>query len=93
MTGLSEETATALISQLGELTGSVKAHIENQKVINGNVAAVLEKQDEKVDDVANEVSGFKKTVRGIVIGVGLGGTSLGAAVMKLTGVVGGGHLP
>jgi len=83
---LTEETARDLIHKIGDLNGSVRAHIETQKEFNAACLARLGKQDEKINAVEDEITGWKKTVRGVIIGVGLGGTSLGAALMKVAGV-------
>lgn len=87
MAGLSEQTARDLIHKIGQLDGTVRGHIETQKEFNKSVVGRLEKQDEKIDLVEDDISGYKKLVRGVIIGVGLGGTSIGAALMKAAGVV------
>lgn len=82
MAGLSEETGVQLVQELGRLTGKVGAFIDNQNLVNKTFADKIEAQDEALDAVKSDINGYKKLVRGLVFGIGLGGTSLGAAITK-----------
>lgn len=75
------EAIRELTAQVSELTGTVRTYMEGQSVLNRSFAENFRNHEADIDSLKEDRSKLK----GLMFGLGLGGTSIGAALMKLFG--------
>lgn len=85
-----ENALLSLTKDVGQLIGEMKANTANQAGINENLARLLEKQDERDDEIEakadkanSRIDAATNRAWGIGIGSALGGGGFGAFLMKL----------